>query len=227
VTITPTEQPARVEMPDPSEFLIKEAREAARRRRMRVASMIAVLIVGCLIALAVAPLTSSPTKARGGRPDSTPSVLTCPRALVTLLGVSSISGGLGHSGLLVRAMVRSSPGCTMSGYPLVGDELAGGSAAMATNRRLGYLGGFANEHAPLPQISVTSQPREVSFTIQMAGCNARPWVNVIQITLPGSRRALRARSMYEAGIGVVRGFGIYCGHLFVTPLVNGSSGSVG
>jgi hypothetical protein len=54
----------------------------------------------------------------------------------------------------------------------------------------------------------------------------RPSANAILITLPGSRGTLTARSIYEPGIGVIRGFGIYCGHLFVTPLVKGSSESV-
>jgi hypothetical protein len=96
---------------------------------------------------------------------------------------------------------------------------------MASDVRLGYLGGFANERAPLPRLFITSHSRAVSFTIQMAGCNAQPSINAIRITLPGSLIALTARSMYEQGIGDVRGFGIYCGHLFVTPLVRGSTGS--
>lgn len=225
MTITPTGQPARVEMPDPTELLIKEAREEARHRRLRWASVFGVLVAACLIAIGVIQYTSSPTRLSNGYPDSSSRVLTCPNALVKLLGVSPIPGGLGHAGLLVRASVTSSPACTMSGYPVVGDELANHSLAIAGDMRLGYLGGFANERAPLPRISITSRSRDVSFTIQMAGCNARPWVNSIRIALPGARGALTARSMYEPGIGVVRGFGIYCGHLFVTPLVEGPSGN--
>jgi hypothetical protein len=145
---------------------------------------------------------------------------------VKLLGVTAIPGGLGHAGLLVRASVSSSSACTMSGYPIVGEELTSHSTVMASDMRLGYLGGFANASAPIPQLSITSRSRVVSFTIQSAGCNGpRPSTNAIQITLPGSRETLTARSFYESGVGVIRGFGIYCGHLFVTPLVKGSSGS--
>jgi len=227
VTITPTGQP-QVKMPDPAELLIEEARKASRRRRTHLASMFSVLVAVCLIAIGIVHYTSSPTRTSSGHPDSSSRVLTCPSALVKLLGVSVIPGGLGHAGLLVRTSVTSSPRCTMSGYPIVEEELTSGTTAKASDMRLGYLGGFAEASAPLPRLSITSRSREVSFTIQMAGCNGpRPSANAIRITLPGSRGALTARSMYEGGIGVIRGFGIYCGHLFVTPLVKGSSGNVG
>jgi hypothetical protein len=164
-------------------------------------------------------------KASNGHSNTSAKALTCPSARVKLLGVSAISGGLGHAGLIVKTSVSSSSACTMSGYPIVGEELTSHSTVMASDVRLGYLGGWATS-APLPRLSITARSRVVSFTIQSAGCNGpRPSTNAIQITLPGSRETLTARSFYEAGVGVIRGFGIYCGHLFVTPLVKGSSGS--
>jgi hypothetical protein len=225
VTITPTGQPEQVVMPDPAELLIKEAREKARRRRLRWALLFALLVAACLVAIGIVHYTSSPTRTSGGHSNTSAKALTCPSARVKLLGVSAISGGLGHAGLIVQASVSSSSACTMSGYPIVGEELTSHSTVMASDVRLGYLGGWATS-APLPRLSITSRFRVVSFTIQSAGCNGpRPSTNAIQITLPGSRETLTARSFYEAGIGVIRGFGIYCGHLFVTPLVKGSSGS--
>jgi hypothetical protein len=225
VTITPTEQPEQVVMPDPAELLIKEAREKTRRRRLRWTTLFTLLIAACLIAIGIVHYTSSPTRTSGGHSNTSAKALTCPSARVKLLGVSAISGGLGHAGLIVQASVSSSSACTMSGYPIVGEELTSHSTVMASDVRLGYLGGWATS-APLPRLSITSRSRVVSFTIQSAGCNGpRPSTSAIQITLPGSRETLTARSFYEAGIGVIRGFGIYCGHLFVTPLVKGSSGS--
>jgi hypothetical protein len=213
-------------MPDPAELLIKEAREKSRRRRLRRTSLFILLAAACLIVIGIVHYTSSPTRTSGGRSDTSVKALTCPDAPVKLLGVTALAGGLGHAGLLVRASVTSSPACTMSGYPVVGVELTSHSTAMASDMRLGYLGGFANASAPLPRLSITSRPRVVSFTIQMAGCDGpRPSANAIQITLPGVRETVTARSMYEAGVGLIRGFGIYCGHLFVTPLVKGSSGN--
>jgi hypothetical protein len=214
-----------VEMPDSAEPLMKEHRDTSRRRRRRWALTCSVIVAACLIAIGVVHYSSSPTQSKRGGPDSSANALACRDALVKLVRVSAIPGGLGHAGLLVRTSVTSSPPCTMSGYPVVREEIANGSTAMAGHMRLGYLGGFANESGPLPRLSISSRSRVVSFTIQMAGCNARPMVNTIQITLPGSRGALTATSMYEQGIGVTRGFGIYCGHLFVTPLVKGASGN--
>ena len=225
MTITPTGQPVHVEIPDPAELLITEARDDARRRRLRWASVFSVLVVVCLLAIGVVHYTSSPTRLSSGGPDSTSSAPTCTGALVKLLGVSPIPGGLGHDGLLVRTAVTSSSACTMSGYPKVGEKLSSGSTATASDMRLGYLGGFAKANAPLPRLSITSRSREVSFTIQMPGCDGpRPMNNTIRITLPGARGTLTARSMYEGGVGVIKGFGLYCGRPFVTPLVNGSTG---
>lgn len=225
MTMTPTEQPEQVVMPDPAELLIKEAREKARRRRLRWTSLFTLLIAACLIGIGIVHYTSSPPRTSSGNNGTSAKALTCPSARVKLLRVLAISGGLGHAGLLVRASVASSSACTMSGFPNVGEELTSHSTVIASDVRLGYLGGWATG-APLPRLSITSRPRVVSFTIQSAGCNGpRPSTNAIQITLPGSRATLTARSQYESGFGVIRGFGMYCGHLFVTPLVKGSSGN--
>jgi hypothetical protein len=148
---------------------------------------------------------------------------------VELLGVTGMPGGLGHGGLLVRASVSSSATCTMSGYPVVGAQLTSHSTAMASDVRNAYLGGGMTTNAPLPRLSVTSRPHIVSFTVDMSGGGGGipstcPQINSIQITLPGSRDVLTARSMYQANVGVSRGMGDYCGHLQVTPLVKGSSG---
>lgn len=206
------------------EALIEEARERARRRRhLRFRIAVVLFAAACLIAIGIVYYTSAPTRTSGG--NTSARALTCPSARVKLLGVSAISGGLGHAGLIVQASVSSSSACTMSGYPIVGEELTSHSTVMASDVRLGYLGGWATG-APLPQLSITSHSRVVSFTIQSAGCNGpRPSTSAIQITLPGSRETLTARSQYVSGFGVIRGFGIYCGHLFVTPLVKGSSGN--
>lgn len=218
-------QPATKGLLD-EEALIEEARERARRRRrFRFKVVVALSIAACLIAAGVVRYTSAPTRASGGTGGTSAKALTCPSARVKLLGVSAISGGLGHAGLVVRAAVSTSSACTMRGYPIISERLTSLSTVMAKDVRLGYLGGWATS-APLPRLSITSRSRVVSFTIQSAGCNGpRPSTSAIQITLPGSRGYLTARSFYEAGIGIIRGFGIYCGHLFVTPLVKGSSGS--
>jgi hypothetical protein len=225
VTIIPTGLPEHLEATDRAELVVTETHDETRSRRVRWASVIMVLVAACLLAIGVVHYSSAPTRTSGGRPGSTSSTPACTGAIVKLLGVSPIPGGLGHAGLLVRTSVTSSSTCTMSGYPIVGEELTNHSTSMASDMRLGYLGGFAKAKGPLPQLSITTRSRGVSFTIQMPGCNGpRPMVKAIRFTLPGSRGALTARSMREGGIGVINNFGIYCGKPFVTPLVKGSSG---
>jgi hypothetical protein len=194
-----------------------EARERARRRRHFLFPVVVVLIAAaCFITIGIFHYTSSPTR-----------TLTCPNARVKLLDVTSVPGGLGHTGVVVRASVTSPSACTMSGYPIVGLELTSHSTAMASNVRNAYLGGFENANAPLPQISITSGSHVVSFTIQWGGFadGTCPQIKAFQITLPDSRGVLTARSTYEAPFGLTTGIGIYCENLQVTPLVTGSSGS--
>ena len=116
-------QPATKGLLD-EEALIEEARERARRRRRFRFKMVVVLIVAaCLIGVGVVHDTSSPTRTSGGTGDPSAKALTCPSARVKLLGVSAISGGLGHAGLNVRASVSTSSACTMHGYPIISEEL--------------------------------------------------------------------------------------------------------
>ncbi len=210
------------------EALIEEARERARRRRhLRFRTAIAVFAVACLVVIGIVRHALTTTSA--GQPDASAKALTCPSASVKLLGVSAIPGGLGHSGVLVRASVTSSLTCTMSGYPIIGAQLTSHSTAMARDVRNGYMpGGLLNANTPIPRLPITSRPRVVSFTIQMEGGggipSTCPSINAIQITLPGSRKTLTARSMSEGHIGNIQGFGTYCSGLQVTPLVKGSSG---
>ena len=228
MTTAPTNQPAQVLMPDPAELLIKEAREKARRRRFRWASIFTLLVAACLIEIGVVHYAFTPTRTSGGRSDTSANALTCPSARVRLLGVTAMAGGLGHGGVLVRASVTSSPACTMSGYPIVGAQLTNHSTAMARGVRNAYLGGGMTTTAPLPRLSITSRPRVVSFTIDMeAGGGVPstcPSIDSVQITLPGSREILTADTTSEPPFGVFRGMGTYCSDLQVTPLVKGSSG---
>ena len=226
MTFTPTGKVEQDVMHEPAELLIKEAREKARRRRVRRMALFTIVVAACLVAIGVIRYAPSP-KVNDGPSNSSAQSLTCPSARVKLLGVSEIPGGLGHAGLDVRASVSSFSTCLIGGYPIVREELTNHLTVTASRVQLGYLGGWTAS-APPPRLSLTSRSRVVSFTIQSAGCDGpRPTTQAIRITLPGTRETLTARSFYEGGIGLVRGFGIYCGHLFVTPLVKGPTGSGG
>ena len=212
------------------EALIKEARVLSRRRRRRQGFIVITLVaVACLIVVGVDRFSSATAPSGHNDASAASAALTCPSARVKLLSVTAMEGGSGHAGVVVRDSVSSSAACTMSGYPIVGAELTSHSTAMASDVRNAYLAGgvMTKARAPLPRLSITSRPRVVSFTIQMdegGGIPSTcPWINSIQITLPGSREALTARSMYQVPGGVSR-MGTDCGHLEVTPLVKGSSG---
>jgi len=225
--MTPTEQPEQVVMPDPAELLIKEAREKARRRRLRWTFLLTLLIAACLIGIGIVHYTSSPMRTSSGNSDTSAKALTCPNARVKILGETTMNGAAVYAGLIVRASVTSSPACLMSGYPMVGAQLTSHATAMASDVRETYLGGGMTTTAPLSRFSITSRPRVVSFTIQLVTGNghACPWFNSIKVTLPGSSETLTAPSMFEAGGLSQPGSFIYCGELQVTPLVKGSSGN--
>ena len=226
MTITPTGQPEQVVMPDPAELLIKEAREKTRRRRLRWTSLFALLIAACLIAIGIVHYTSSPTRTSSGRSGTSAKALTCPSARVKLLGLTGLPGAAVSAGVLVRASVSSLATCTMGGFPIVDAQLTSHSTAMAGDQRLGIFGGMSKPTSPLPRLSITSNPRVVSFTIEFGTGNGPtcPRINSINITLPGSRETLTTRPIFNAGGLALPMKFIYCGDLQVTPLVKGSSG---
>jgi hypothetical protein len=211
------------------EALIEEARERARRRRHLRFKMALVFVAAAFLVVAgIVGYSLSSSKTGIDHSDTSARAPSCLHARVKLLGVTAIPGAAVDAGLLARASVSSPLACSISGYPIVGAELTSGSTAMASNSRNGYLpGGIETLKGPLPRISITSRPRVVSFTLEwISGDGPRcPQIKAIQFTLPGSKATLASRSMYEPGVGVVRGMGIDCGFLQVRPLVNGSSGN--
>jgi hypothetical protein len=114
----------------------------------------------------------------------------------------------------------------MGGFPIVDAQLTSHSTAMAGDQRLGIFGGMSKPTSPLPRLSITSNPRVVSFTIEFVTGNGPtcPRINSINITLPGSRETLTTRPIFNAGGLALPMKFIYCGDLQVTPLVKGSSG---
>jgi hypothetical protein len=230
-TMTILNQPTQLVTEDflDEEALIEEAHERARRRRhLRVRLAVVLLAAVFLGVVGVVDYSLSSSKTGIDHSGISAAALTCPHARVKLLGVTAIPGAAIDAGLIVRASVSSHVACSMSGYPLVGAELASDSTAKASNSRNGYLpGGMETTNGPLPRILITSRSRVVSFTIQWWSGNGPtcPQINAIQFTLPGSRTTLAARSMFEPGVGVTQGMGIYCGALQVRPLVNGPSGN--
>ena len=226
MTITPTGHPGKVVMPDPAELLIKEAREKARRRRKRWTSLLILLVAACVVALGAVHYTFLPTRMSSGLENTSAKTLTCPSARVKILGETGMNGAAVDAGFIVRASVTSSPACLMSGYPIIGAQLTSHATVTARDVRETYLGGGMITTTRLPRLSITSRPRDVSFTIQMATGNGPtcPRINSINVTLPGSRETLTTRPIFNAGGLALPMKFIYCGDLEVTPLVKGSSG---
>jgi hypothetical protein len=194
---------------------VNSARVFSPRRRRGI---VLIAIIGVLLLIVVVAIH---------RTSLTSSAPTCLSARVRLLAVTSIPGGLGHAGVVVRSSVSSYERCAISGYPAVDAGLSSRSSAKAIDVRDAYLGGVATRaSASLPRLIITSHPRIASFTIQWADGNGPtcPTVVAIHYSLPDLKGIQTARSMYD-GIGVTRFMGIYCHYLSVTPLVQGSTGS--
>jgi len=205
------------------EALIKEARVLSRRRHRRRGLIVITLVaLACLIVAGVDRFSSATTPSSN---NDAATAVACPSARVKLLGVTTIPGAAVSAGVLVRASVMSTVACTMSGYPIVGAELTSHSTAMASDVRNAYLGGGVTTTASLPRLSITSRPRVASFTVQFVTGNGPtcPRINMIQITLPGSREVLTTRPIFNAGGLALPMKFIYCGDLQVTPLVKGST----
>jgi hypothetical protein len=209
---------------------MKEARVLAwRRRRRRGLLAIALVAAAFLIAVGVDRM-SSKTALSGHNDASENTGLTCPDARVKLLGVTSIPGAAVSAGILIHASISSSVACTMSGYPTIDARLSNLSTAMASDHRTGIFGGLpysSKSNGAIPRILVTSHSRVVSFTVAFFSGNGPPCprINSVQITLPGSRVNITARTMREGGMVGSQPLGSYCGYLSVTPLVSGSTGT--
>ena len=209
------------------EALIQEARVLSRRRRRRRGVLVITLAaVACLIVVGVDRFSSTTTSSSN---NDAAAAVTCPSAHVKLLGVTSIPGAAVTAGILVRASVSSSVSCAMGGYPTVDARLTNLSTAVAHDERTGIFGGLpysSKANATSPRILITSHSRVVSFTVAFFSGNGPtcPRINSVQMTLPGSRLNVTARTMREGGMSGSQPLGIYCGYLSVTPLVKGLSG---
>jgi hypothetical protein len=118
VTLTPTRQPEQVESPDPTELLIKEARQRTRRRRLTIG--LVVLAVTAL-ALAGSLIAGRQTPAPRGTALTSPATnittaSQCSAAeLTTKLGRGSASAGIGYETL--EMINHSAAACVPSGTP--------------------------------------------------------------------------------------------------------------
>jgi len=142
--ITPTEHDAPYESSDPTELLIKEARQKARRRRLTAGVvLLAALLVVVVLLVAVGVGRTGPKKTTTGdlAKTVTSASPTCLRSQLRVAFVG-VSGGLGHEGSLIQVTNVSGKVCSLTGYPRVTGVFASGVERIFKDTFNGYLGGI-------------------------------------------------------------------------------------
>jgi hypothetical protein len=141
--ITPTEHDAPYENSDPTELLIKEARQKARRRRLTGGVVLLAVVVVVVLLVVAGSGRTSPKKATTGdlAKTVTSASPTCLRSQLHVAFVG-VSGGLGHEGRVIQATNVSGKVCSLTGYPRVTGIFASGVQRIFKDTLNGYLGGL-------------------------------------------------------------------------------------
>ncbi len=182
--VTSTRQPEVVEVNDPAELLIREARDASRRRRMKVAVFVLAFAVIVVSVVAVGSGRTSPEKATTGDLANS-SVSTPPTCLPSQLRVALTGdgAGLGNGAFLIRVTNVSSKECSVTGYPTFTGIFASGVQRIFKDTLNGYTGGVGTD--PLSTTEppvVTLRSRHGVATSMVEAVNTRPGPNP---TCPG------------------------------------------
>lgn len=137
MTLSPTKQPERVETPDVTELLIKEARERSRRRRLVMAVAILEVATLTLAGIIIGRQTPVPRSSQlAGAPSSTSGVRLCsPHQLTTKLGRGGAALGTGYQ--VFEMINHSTLACALSGVPLTQPGLLTGSARTEVFKSVG------------------------------------------------------------------------------------------
>jgi hypothetical protein len=146
MTVTSTEQSKSNASTEPAELLIKEAREASRRRRLKVAVFLLVLAVIVVSVFAVGSGRTNPKKATtGDLANSSVSPLpTCQRSQIRVALVGD-GAGLGNGASLIRVTNVSGKACSATGYPTVTGIYASGVERTFKDTLNGYTGGLGTD----------------------------------------------------------------------------------
>jgi hypothetical protein len=146
MTITPTEQSKFNASTEPAELLIKEAREASRRRRLKVVLSLFVFAVIVASVIAVGSGHTNPKKATTGDLANS-SVSPPPTCLRSQLRVAFVGdgAGLGNGASLIRVANVSGRACSVTGYPTVTGIFASGVQRIYKDTLNGYTGGLATD----------------------------------------------------------------------------------
>jgi hypothetical protein len=119
--ITPTEQPDQHAKTDPGELLIKEAREASRRRRLNwITVFIVVAVLASLIVAATVGNSKPANQIGSGNKNPKGSALTilpCTSTAVSISNGPLVSPAQEEDAHSLKITNASSKSCLMSGFP--------------------------------------------------------------------------------------------------------------
>jgi hypothetical protein len=191
VTLTPTGQPDRIAVSDPTELLIKEARRKARRRRagfgvvtLAVAVAVIVTIVSGAFNGPVAR-TANDTSAR----EFALSLSQCHATQLRVWDYTPPYSAADYGVIVVRLKNVSAHECSLSGYPSVqGINQWNGAVFTAAHTRDSYMGGWESTK-PLPVIALRAKAGVASFLVDYItgdDIHACPYLNTLRVKVPYS-----------------------------------------
>jgi hypothetical protein len=224
MTVTSTEQSKSNASTEPTELLIKEAREASRRRRLKVVVFLLVLAVIVVSVFAVGSGRTNPKKATTGdlANSSVSPPPTCLRSQIRVALVGD-GAGLGNGASLIRVTNVSGKACSVTGYPTVTGIFASGVERTFKDTLNGYTGGLGTDplsRAEPPVVALRSRHGVATSMVEAnengTGPNPTcPGFTSYVIALPHVTDAYTFHSRWPD---------LYCFDREVHPFVSGKTG---
>ena len=226
--ITPTEHDASYESSDPTELLIKEARQKARRRRLVVGTVLLAVVIVVVLLVVIGVGRTGPKKTASGDLASTVTSGP-PTCLRSQLRVAFVGDGAatGTGASLIQVTNASGKACSLTGYPRVTGVFASGAQRMAMDTVHGMMGGLGTGLGPVskakpPLVTLRARHGVASSMVEgeadgKAPHPSCPGFTSYDISLPhvtGGTYTFHSRWP-----------DLYCFHPEVHPLVPGSTGS--
>ena len=224
MTIASTELSETTASTEPTELLIKEAREASRRRRLKVVVLLFAFAVIVALVIAIGSGRTNPKKATTGdlanSSASRPPTCLRPQIRVAFVGDGA---GLGNGASLIRVTNVSGKACSVIGYPTVTGIFASGVQRTYKDTLNGYTGDLGTDplSSAKPPVVVLRSRHGVATSMVEAVENGRgpnptcPGFTSYVIVLPRIADAYTFHSRWPD---------LYCFDREVHPFVSGKTG---
>ena len=219
MTLTPTRKPDQVEIHEPADLLIREARQKTHRRRAAYA-FVALATLAAILATTFSSIFNRPATRTSYDIPTSEVALVLPRCVATQLRVSGLeaNGAAVSAGWIVRLRNASAHSCSLSGYPSVkGINQWNGAVLTAAHTRNSYIGGW-NSSKPVPTVDLKAKGGVASFLIDFVSNNnyrACPYVTRLRVSIPRSTTVF----ILKARLQVCKFFQV---HPFVPGLTGGN-----